>query len=344
MTPSIEIATLARLLETGSVRRADRNHVLIERFETARWIDPSQRKNEWCVRQGAILAIENRLEELLPAWTKEFEFLRSIERNPFDPNNIDALPSLKRQVTVSGMINRRNWNAATGLGPKHHARLPSQATLTKDWILRFRPNAGLRGMFSTKEVDFCEMASIFTECAIPERSWIKLQQFSGVMPNIIVSCENLGAYVDLPVDDSVLVVYAPGADTEAASTFLKSLPNVPWIHFGDFDPEGVAIAKNIALQAGREARMFIPSFTADYVAGAAPVKSPWSEIPELPLFIDLKRMKKRIFQEVLMLDDRLSGELAEICRLNFDDTKQDSQSNPENAVPAIYKITSAVLP
>lgn len=312
MTPSVEIATLARLIESGVVRQADRNQVFIHRYETARWVDPSRRKNEWAVRPDAIPSLENRLKELLPLWRKDFEFLRSIDRDPFDPNDIEALPSLRRQVTVTGMINRRNWNAATGLGPKHRSRMPAQATLTKDWILRFRPNVGLRGIFPETVIDFCEMASITTECPLPERAWIKMEKFSGTLPSFVVTCENLGAYVDLPVHASVLVAYAPGADIEAATKLLRALPGIPWIHFGDIDPEGIEIADSIARETGREPSFFIPSFVADYLTTARPIKSAWNNTPDMPIFAELKRMKKRIFQEVVMLDDRLFNDLAEI--------------------------------
>lgn len=207
------------------------------------------------------------------------------------------------------MINRRTWNAATGLGPKHHASLPAQAVLTKDWIIRFRPNAGLRGVFAGRESGFCDPDSVMEECFVPERKWMKFEGFSGSLPKIMITCENLGAYIDLPVNESVMVIYSPGMDIEAASCLVKSLPDVPWAHFGDLDPEGFMIAESIARETSREIRIFIPAFAIDYMPGH-PLKTGWNKVPDLPVFEDLKRAKRRIYQEVFLLDERLPGELA----------------------------------
>lgn len=310
MINSVEITVLARLIESGVVRLSDRNGLLIHRFETARWIDPGTRRNEWCVRQDKLPNLESRLVELLPSWRQDFEFLRSINRNPLEPRDIESLPSLRRQVGVTGMINRRTWNAAVGLGPKHQARLPAQTVLTKDWILRFRPNTGLRGVFSGKENCLPESSSV-TECIYPERTWMKFEIFVGVLPKVMVTCENLGAYIDLPVHETSMVIYSPGKDIEAASNVINKLPDVPWIHFGDLDPEGIDIANRIAQEVNRNPNIFIPSFVMEYLPGR-PVKTEWDNIPNLPIFNELKLSRKRIFQEVFLLDERLPGELADI--------------------------------
>lgn len=316
MINAIEITVLARLIETGVAKLSERNEPLIRRFETARWIDPGTRKNEWCARPDALPNLEFRLGALLPSWQQDFEFLRSIDRNPLDPRDIESLPALRRQVGVTGMLNRRTWNAAVGLGPKHQARLPAQTVLTKDWILRFRPNTGFCGVFAGKESHFCESDSVTTECMIPERAWMKFEEFSGVLPKAMVTCENLGAYIDLPVHESIMVIYSPGKDIEAASNIIKRLPGVPWVHFGDLDPEGIVIAESIAQEVHRKINMFVPSFVMDYLPGQ-PVKTEWTHIPDLPIFVELKQTRKRIFQEVFLLDERLPDELAVICAPDF---------------------------
>ena len=67
-----------------------------------------------------------------------------------------------------------------------------------------------------------------------------------MLPRAVITCENLGAYIDLPANESTLVIYSPGADTEAAVALLKMFPAAQWMHFGDLDPEGVEISKRIA--------------------------------------------------------------------------------------------------
>lgn len=112
-------------------------------------------------------------------------------------------------------------------------------------------------------------------------------------------------YIDLPVSESTLVIFSPGADTEAAVALLKMLPTAIWMHFGDLDPEGIDIAKRISGELKRDMNLLIPFFAEDYLDAAKPVETAWSEIPDIPLLVVLKEKKKRVFQEVFMLDGRL---------------------------------------
>ncbi len=313
MNNALEIASLGRLVETGLIKQVGRNQQLLHRFETARWIEPTGRKSEWRVRNGTARSLEARLSEMAPAWREDFQFLRSIERDPYDPRAIEALPALKRQKTVASMLNRRNWNAAAGLGPKHEPQISPTATLTRDWVLRFRPNRGLRGVFADQEVDFHETASALTECAVPERLWLRFHGFNGTSPTLAVTCENLGAYIDLAIPDTAMAIYSPGADIEAAVALLKHLPDAQWLHFGDIDPDGLEIAESLARETGRELNLYIPSFAEEYLPGR-PMETPWHKTPDSPLFRELRRTQKRIFQEVFMLDHRLGDELAAMAR------------------------------
>lgn len=313
MSDALEIASLGRLIETGLIKLVARNDQLLRRFETARWIEPTERKNEWQTRRNASTYLEARLNEISPDWREEFMFLRSIDRDPYDPSAIEALPTLKKQKYVTGMLNRRNWNAAAGLGPKHQPQIAPTATLTKDWVLRFHPNKGLHGVFTDKDVDFYKMAIDLTECVVPERMWLRFKGFSGELPKLAVTCENLGAYVDFPILESVITIYSPGADIEAAAELIKHLPETDWIHFGDIDPDGLGIGESLAKETGRSLNSYIPSFAEEYLPGR-PVKKPWRKSPDSPLFNKLRKSQKRIFQEAFMLDSRLGQEIDVMTR------------------------------
>lgn len=313
MSNALEIASLGRLVETGLIKLVGRNDQLLRRFETARWIEPTGRKNEWQARSNASANLEARINEISPAWREDFQFLRSIERDPYDPSAIEALPALKRQKAVTGMLNRRNWNAAAGLGPKHEPQLTPTATLTRDWVLRFRPNNGLCGVFDGKEVDFHEMATELTECVLPERMWLRFKGFSGQLPKLVVTCENLGAYVDLPMPETAMAIYSPGADIDAAAALIKHFSEAQWFHFGDIDQDGLEIGESLAKEAGRKLNLYIPSFAEEYLPGR-PVKRPWHKSPDSSLFKELRRTQKRIFQEVFMLDPRLGQEIDAMTR------------------------------
>ena len=313
---SLEISALGRLIERGCIKAGTRNQGLIKRWDAARWIAPSTRKDEWLIRSGARAEIEKRLAMLLPDWQSQFAHLRGLGRDPLAPADIEALPMLRRQATVSQRkINRRNWNAATGLGPKHTSKVVSEAVLTRDWVLRFRPNIGLRGDFGTEQVDFFEEARRWTECLIPERAWFSLSSIVGTMPELIVTCENVGAYVDFPATDSMLIIYSPGADIEAAAALLQKLPAVPWVHFGDLDPEGIDIGHRLARNVGRTFHIYIPSFASEYLDDAArPTKTLWTGTFDIPILSDLRSRNKRLFQEVFMLDERLASDVSALVK------------------------------
>lgn len=310
MSDALEIASLGRLLENGAIKLVARNGQLITRWQTARWIEPGPRKGEWRARAEALSQIEGRMSVLAPSWREDFEFLRSMAVDPFDPRVVEALPVLKRQRTATGLVNRRNWNAAAGLGPKHAPQTTSvaAANLTRDWIVRFRPNQGLRALFGDHELDLHEMASRLTECALPERLWLSFRAFIGMAPTTVITCENLGAYVDLPLPPAAMAVFSPGADIEAAAALLNALPDSKWIHFGDIDPDGLDIAENLGRETGRAVQFYVPSFAEEYLPGR-PTETPWKGIPDRPIFHELKRTQKRIFHEVFMLDGRLSADL-----------------------------------
>lgn len=315
MSEALEIASLGRLLENGAIKLVARNGQLITRWRTARWIEPSGRKDEWRTRAEALSQIEERMSMLTPAWREDFAFLRSMALDPFDPRVLEALPVLRRQKAITGLINRRNWNAAAGLGPKHSPQIASTATLTRDWIVRFRPNDGLRALFGDRELDLYQMASLLTECALPERLWLRFRAFTGTPPTTIITCENLGAYVDLPLPPSAMAIYSPGADVEAAVALLNALPAARWIHFGDIDPDGLEIADTLGRETGRAVQFYVPSFAEEYLPGR-PTETPWKEVPDRQIFHELKRTQKRIFHEVFMLDSRLPNDLLELANAN----------------------------
>lgn len=314
MTVAVEIALLARLLQRQDCHESERTQHLLRRYENAGWLARGSRKDQWKLRDDARSSLERRLDTILPSWKDDFALLTKHGRDPTSPRDVAALAVFRRQRSATGMVNRRNWNAISGLGPKRASLLETDADLTKDWVLRFRPNPGLVMVTDNGEVDLGLMAGTWTECLIPERAWRHLVRFTGLMPQCVITCENLGAYVDLPSLDNLLVVFAPGADTEPAIFLLKKLPESTWIHFGDLDPKGLAIAEQIATAAGRNLRLFIPSFAEEYLDPPQPAKGIWPQrLPSHPVLELLKARGTGIAQEAFMLDVRLLDEIARTC-------------------------------
>ncbi len=317
MTISLEIASLGRLIETGSIKEVMRNKVLIKRFETAMWIERSNRKSEWSLRDGSVVELKERISDIAPNWIIDFEYLRAMNLDPYDPSVLEMLPILKQRNIPNGLTNRRNWNAITGSSPKHTSRIKCKSRLTSDWVLRFRPNSGLKAIFKGTEIDLDDTSGFYTECVFPERMWFGFDRFKGRFPRVIITCENLGAYIDLPVPEDVMVIYSPGRDIVSAMELLKQFSDVVWFHFGDIDPYGVDIARSIATGIQREVSFYIPTFAKEYLPGSALGKDQsWKEISGFSesVMAELQKTNSRIFQEVFMLDQRLSNDLEKYCQ------------------------------
>lgn len=316
MIESVEVSLLARLRKNGNCLESKRTEALIERYRTAGWIVKGSRRREWNLKGQAIGDIEKRLTVLLPTWDADFELLEKEGKSPLNQADLEALPALRRPVPRKERINRRNWHAVSGAGPKRRQRRPSVDTLTTDWVLRLRPNRGLKAVFGDNAVDVHENALRWTECVIPERAWAKIRGFSGSLPEAVVTCENLGAFIDLPDIPNVTIVYAPGKDIGPAVLLLNLLPSSRWVHFGDLDPEGVNIALRISRKTNRPLVFFVPTFAEEYLELELGyrIKEQWKDpLPNLPILKCLQEKGMGIYQERFMLDERLQDDLADVC-------------------------------
>lgn len=327
---TFEIALLARLIECGAAQESARTLDLIHRYEKACWLMPSSRRGEWIIRDGVMVALKDRLARLLPQWENDFNLLGAHGLDPKKPQDIEALPALRMSPTATGMVNRRNWTAAGGLGPKRKGVLDTEATLTSDWVMRLRPNRGLIANWAEHSADLWDMSSIWTECPIPQRKWLGFQSFTGVLPATIITCENLGAYIDLPLPEDALCVFSPGTHIEYAVELLNGLPDANWVHFGDIDPEGLAIGDQISAAAGREVRRYIPSFCMEYLERDMAQKKnvQWEATSGHPIMEMLAVRREGVFQEVFMLDDRLGDDIRSFCTqtLNRRNSSADSSA------------------
>ncbi len=283
---------------------------LIKRYRAAGWLKAGKRYGEWIVRDGASWPLTTRMGELLPSWESDLALLECSKKSPYVPEHIGLLPALRRSPQHKwGCINRRNWYATSGRGPKHRSPIQAQGMLTRDWVLRLRPNKGLIACFGGHELNLYEYAIMLSEFTIPERAWLSMEGFSGSIPEVILTCENKGAYIDMPLPDNAAAVLSPGDDIAPCVKFLKSLPMVKWRHFGDLDPKGLDIAKRLAAQIVRPLSFFVPSFFNEYMDNAYELKQPWDTL-DMPASLRLLVEKgKGLSQETFMLDQRLRAEM-----------------------------------
>ena len=310
MIESVEIALLARLLRKGTCVESKRIENLIQRYQTAGWIIKGTRRHQWKLKESSKQNVIGRLTVLLPSWEADFELLETNGKDLFNPADLNALSALRRIPPHRNFLNRRNWKAVTGAGPKHQQRRVFPGVLTNDWVLRLKPNHGLIAVIEGREVDVYEIALQWTECVFPERAWTKIEGFKGSLPKMVITCENLGAYIDLPDIPDALIVFSPGKNFVATTLLLNKLPAaVKWIHLGDLDPEGYKIALTMSKRTGRPPSFFVPSFINEYIDMAYSVGNQWKTLSDISGLDELQRRGLGIYQERFMLDERLQGEI-----------------------------------
>jgi hypothetical protein len=306
-----EAEMIERFLSGKDVAESAKAMVLLRRFHDAGWAIPSGRRNRWCMGPDAMAALSRRLDTLWPTRERDRPLLQEA-RLPLDKASAFLhLPSLRRKLSdVAGFINQHTWSTLFGAGPKKAAwRVPGDhVVLTNDAMSRIRPNEGLHFIQHGAVTRLDEVARSLTEAGIPQRAILAGGRFCGRLPALIVTIENLGAFVDAKVPDSIMLVYSPGFDLRAAEQIVKILPAVPWVHFGDLDAEGLQIWTALKRATGRACQLHIPSFAFDYVDIAQKLEVPWGPIPDHPVFATLKASGRGIFQEAFVLDPRLFGE------------------------------------
>jgi len=307
----LEVTVLLRLLSNGTAAASSATQPLFKRLRIAGWLEPTARRDQWTVRFGAADHLRARLLEICPTYEADLELLTELGLEPLSPQNWESLPALRRPKTEQPVLHRKTWNAAAGTGPKHRARVAGQALLTDDWVLRIRSTGELTIDFGDFVLDCAKETVARSECTIPQRLWLRRRAMAIKEITAAITCENIGAFVDLPLPARVIAIYAPGRDTKPASLFLSELPDVPWTHFGDLDQDGVDIAEQIAAQCDRPVSLYIPFFAGEYLEGAQSPRRAWRQ-RETPwgLVNELKRAGLRIQHEAFMTDPRLSTDLA----------------------------------
>ena len=74
--------------------------------------------------------------------------------------------------------------------------------------------------------------------------------------DLVVTCENLAPFLELSLVHGLLL-YTGGYASRTVGYWLKALPkSCAWVHFGDFDPDGLGIFDHLFIASDRSARFF----------------------------------------------------------------------------------------
>jgi len=315
-SPASRLALL-ELLVLGSLKRRRAQADAWDALDELPWTRRTGRRDEVGLVEKRRHELVSLLGRVWPEWGDVLAALtaRGLAPTPDgwsdleDAQRADGLPDLPDQ------LNRRT--AASLVAPHSKATLTDRriATLgnaeaTHDGSVRLRPPQGLVAITPQGRVDLAAVAAVFGEASIPERALSRDLAFEGVIRAALL-VENLGAFCDLRAIDGWLLVHVPGWDTATVSRLLERLVQVPVVHFGDLDPNGVRIHRHLrGLRS--DLRWFVPEFWTELVdakglPGIWPDKLDLSEAPAL-----VRELSSRglwLEQEPIAVDSRTSAAL-----------------------------------
>lgn len=295
------------LMELGWARRTRRVDVLA--------LDPSARAEVEETLTGAMQdwrALAGRLSSLgLPCTPTG---LRELKRRDRLEAVADLnLPERMNRRTAAAMVAR---HSKASIGPFEQVVL-EEIDLTDDGLVRMRPNAGLEIYRQAVRHDARDLSALLGELVLTDRALRDGTRLGGRMPRAVLTVENLGAYLDVVVQDDVLVVHIPGWNTRTAKDLMGRLDDIPILHFGDLDPNGIMIVAH--LRHWRPAvRWLVPAFWETYTEGKG-LKRQWPELQmpsDTPAWVvALPERRLWLEQEVIVTDPRLEQAVeAEIRR------------------------------
>jgi hypothetical protein len=221
------------------------------------------------------------------------------------------LPAQLNRHTASALLAAHSKAALTE--PRRAALGDSEAT--HDGSVRLRPPARLRARTRRGAVDLAAVAAVLGEISIPERAFLDQLVLEGEVRAVLL-VENLGAWRDLPAPAGWLLAHVAGWDTPTVAHLLELTSDVPAIHFGDLDPNGVRIFLHLRDRRS-DLRWFIPSFWSEIVERRGQ-HEPWPQdldLRDAPPFVhDLASRGIWLEQEPIVLDARIVPALESLIR------------------------------
>lgn len=193
------------------------------------------------------------------------------------------LRTLRETEEAPGPTWHQQLSASLYGDSKRINRTPVLRRLYEAWRNAFAGHGEIRLKASSPLVhlrtglDLATVTRAFGQAVILHSSALPTEEydFSGV--SRVVTCENLSPFIQLsPVDG--LFIYSRGYASSLVCAWLKALTErCEWIHFGDFDPDGLKIFADLSERTGRTGRFFpdlpvlvpfqsvmLPSQTGDY--------------------------------------------------------------------------------
>ena len=307
---------LLELHDGGRLRRREGQRDVWAWLAELSWTRRTARRDELALVEGRRGDLEAMLDTRWPQWRETRERLASANL-PITHEGWKALQDEDRAKGTGPLPPRLNTKTATAVvGPHSKARLTAErrqalgdVELTRDGIVRLRPNIGLILERGESSIEASTLASLAGEVVLNERSLTSGTVLAGRQPAAALLVENLGPYLDVQVPEDWMIIHVPGWNTATVKHVLDQLGSVPLVHFGDLDPEGVEIVAHLRRSYPR-LRWAVPAFWKEFVPDRAQRKN-WPEDIALDcapaLVHELKQSSLWLEQETIVLDPRLAN-------------------------------------
>jgi hypothetical protein len=278
------------------------------------WTKQTGRCDEIAIVESQRQELERLLTQVWPEWPRVQTELAGASL-PISVKGWRQLQDIERARAAKGLPSRLNRRTATALvGPHSKASLsaPRREALAElavmhDGTLRLRPSLGLLIRRGDDELDAAMVAGVLGEVVLTERALVDGAVLAGQLPRALLLVENLGAYLDAPAPPGWLLAHVPGWDTCTARLLLKQLRDIPVVHFGDLDPNGIRIMRHLR-ECRSDLRWVVPEFWREYLPKAA-LRANWPDdldLADAPTLVQqLASSGLWLEQEVILLDPRL---------------------------------------
>jgi len=242
-------------------------------------------------RQGKVVTVQDAdtLDSIISSQCREMIRIRDKARNLAQSMGIginiasrpdEALALLEHlhagQKEDSHGTHIRDISARLFHDSKHIERVPLLKAIFSEWSKgrsfrgELRLKAFSRLVHRPQGLDLGAVTRALGQVCIPAAKAAQVDEFELAGVGCVLTSENLAPFERL-IPGNGLVLFCPGYATDLPGLWLGNLPDAcQWVHFGDFDPDGLAIFERLCLQAGRTGR-FVPDLAVlERIKGALP--------------------------------------------------------------------------
>lgn len=171
---------------------------------------------------------------------------------------LSALDKTKQAV---GTVWRQQLSAELFGDSKHIGSTSILSRIYEDW-LALQPSRGELRLKAFSELphkaggpDLSDVTK-YQGQAVLMSSHARPEQYDLSHLRFIMTCENLSPFLELALPAGLLI-YTGGYASRVVTAWLRSAPTgCRWVHFGDFDPDGLAIFDRLSAVSGRDGEFF----------------------------------------------------------------------------------------